>query len=86
MAQLCSRDLHQMVRKRSSLDYEIKLPTVPEMKESAAFLESNRPNGQLLSGIFGITDGRSMPCAYYTNSEFQNSYWEVFTQELEVTI
>lgn len=41
--------LHQIVCKRSALEYEILLPIVTEIKESTDLLESKRPNGQLVS-------------------------------------
>ena len=77
--------LLQDVKKKRLPAFEIRWPTVDEMKASALLLMRNRQYGPLLEGLFVVTDGSSMPCADYTNVNLQDSYFEGSTQEGQVT-
>ena len=66
--------LLRVVNKRKHRDFEIRWPTVDEMKLSAELLWKNRPQGHLLRGVFGVVDGSRMPCAHYVDPELQNAF------------
>lgn len=63
----------------------IKWPHRLQMKSSVRLLEQKRENGRLLKAMFGVTDGRRMPCATFTEVNLQNNYFETFTKGVEVT-
>lgn len=77
--------LFRVVKKKSRKDFAVKWPTEVEMKDSSDNLTNNRPNGQLMRGIFGVVDGGRLPCADYDNSDLQNAYYEGYTGNVEVT-
>ena len=77
--------LLRVVNKRKHRDFEIRWPTVDEMKLSAELLWKSRPQWHLLRGVFGVVDGGRMPCAHYVDPELQNAFFEGFTQNEEVT-
>lgn len=45
---------------------EVKGPSETQMRASSASLQRNRDNGDLLEGVFAVTDGWRFPCADYT--------------------
>ena len=55
------------------------------MRDSARLLQCNRQQGHILTGVFAVLEGSRMPCATYTEPDFQNAFWEGFTQCDEVT-
>jgi len=55
------------------------------MCESSALLANNRELGEILKGVFSITDGARMPCAVHDEPLLENAYWEGFTQGHEAT-
>ena len=55
------------------------------MKSAGTLRERNRKHGVLLSGVFCMLDGGRMLCANYEDADMQSSYWEGFTQAVEVT-
>ena len=75
----------RVVKRKSRKEFEIRWPNVEEMRASASLLEHNRTYGPLLQGVFDITDGGRMLCAYYTDIYLQNDYFEGFTHNVEVT-
>jgi len=77
--------LQRIVISSHNPDFEIRWPTVPEMKSSSDLLVRNRELGGLLSGCFGILDGGRMPCSTSGDRDVENAYWEGFTQAHEVT-
>jgi len=72
--------LGKIFTKKERADIEIRWLTIEEMMESAGLHENNRKAGNLLKGVFGITDGGRMPCAEYTGVDLQNAYYEGYTQ------
>lgn len=46
------------------------------MQKPADLLKENRPNGQMLTNIFGALDGRRLPCVNYVVQSSQNVYYE----------
>lgn len=77
--------LYRVVRKPANLEFAVTWPTESEMLSSAGLLETNRPLGPVLRGIFAVMDGGRMPCVSYTDPDLQNACWESFTQAEEVT-
>lgn len=77
--------LERAVSDKGRTDFEIRWPTVVEMKQLASLLENSRLNSPLMQGVFAVTDGNRMPCADYTDTNLQNAYFEGFTQAVEVT-
>lgn len=55
------------------------------MEDSSKRLKENRPNGQVLSYIFGVFEGVRPLCADYTDSDIRNINYEVYTTSVEVT-
>ena len=81
----CLEVLLHVVKRKSRKEFEIRWPTVEEMKASSALLERNRVYRPFLKGVFAVTDGGRMPCADYTDTNLQNAYFEGYTQNVEVT-
>ena len=77
--------LANAVRCSSYTEFEIRWPSLTEMKASASILERNREYGKLMAGIFAVVDGARTPCADFTDADLQNAYWEGYTQSVEVT-
>ena len=59
--------------------------TLEETKIFSSLTQTNGRHGELLKGVFTITDGGRMPCANYADPAVQNAYFEGFTQAVEVT-
>lgn len=74
-----------MVQNKEYPEFEIRWPTVEEMRLSSSLLEHNREYVHLLRGVFVVLDGGRIPCASYSDHDLQNAYWEEFTQSIEVT-
>lgn len=55
------------------------------MRESAKRLKENRPNGLLLTNIFGALDGGRLPWADYVSPDVQNIYYEGYATSVELT-
>ena len=77
--------LLHVVKKKRLPAFEIRWPTMDEMKASALLLRRHRQYVPLLEGVFAVTDGARMPCADYTNVDLQNAYFEGYTQEVQLT-
>jgi len=77
--------MKKVVTKTGAPDFEIRWPTVEEMRASAALLQRNRELGRLLKGVFSITDGARMPCAIHGDPFLENAYFEGYTQLHEAT-
>jgi len=77
--------LKRVVMKPGSSDFEVRWPTLEEIRRSSALLTQNRELGRLLKGVFAITDGARMPCAVQDEPLLENAYWEGFTQAHEAT-
>lgn len=70
---------------KERIKFEVRWPTVEEMKASATLLEVNRINGALLSGVFAITDFGRIPCPDLEDLNLQNAYYESFNRSVKVT-
>lgn len=66
--------LYRVVQDTSLNDVKVRWPTEQEMKMAASFFGNNPEHGDLLKGVFRITDEGRMPCATYTDVDIQNSY------------
>ena len=72
--------LLRVVQKSNKKIFEVRWPSVDEMKMLAALLQRNRRLGPLIAGIIAIIYERHMLCDTYTDSDLKNAYWERFIQ------
>lgn len=77
--------LYRTLRRSDNEDFRCAWPTVEELDESYALLQTNREYGHLLKGVFAVVDGGQFPCPDNVNDEIQNAYYEGYTCSAEVT-
>lgn len=73
----------KVLQDKANEHYNVKWPDEAGMKASSDNLVHNRPNRRLMKGFFAVVQGGWLPCADYNEANMKNTYYEVYTRNVE---